>query len=272
VIAPTLLPKEEPEARERIERVFERQGIRITRSRAKAARREGAEIVIGTDDAQVPGDLLLVAAGRAPNVSGLNLEAAGVRYSERGIPVDNALRTNIKHIYAAGDVTNRYQFTHFAAWQAFQAVRNALLPGHTSGFTDVVPRVTFTDPEIAQVGLIESETRSKFGDNIQIRTWEMSHTDRAICESDEDGFVKVIVDNHGIILGATVMAGRAGETITEFVLAIQHKLKISDLAGTIHAYPTYSTAVQRLASDFAVEHMLSGASGRVIRGLSKLVR
>jgi pyruvate/2-oxoglutarate dehydrogenase complex dihydrolipoamide dehydrogenase (E3) component len=100
----------------------------------------------------------------------------------------------------------------------------------------------------------------------------MSHTDRAICESDEDGFIKVIVNNDGAILGATVMAGRAGETITEFVLAIQHKLKVSDFAGTIHAYPTYSTAVQQLGSDFAVEHMLSGASGRVIRGLSKLVR
>ncbi|MGH9613834.1 MAG: dihydrolipoyl dehydrogenase family protein, partial [Bryobacteraceae bacterium] len=272
VIARNLLPKEDPEARTRIERVFEQEGVRISRGRANKARKEGADVVIGTDTAEVRGDLLMIASGRAPNVSGLNLEAAGVRYSEKGVSVDDQLRTNVKHIYAAGDVVGGYQFTHFAAWQAFQAARNALLPGHASGFSQVVPRVTFTDPEIAHVGVTESEARAKSIDGIRIHTWEMTHTDRAICENDSIGFIKVITKDDGIVLGATIMAARAGETITEFVLAIRHGLKIAQLAEAIHAYPTYSTAVQQLASDIAVENLLSGTSGRLLLGLSKIIR
>lgn len=272
VIARGLLLKEEPEASQRIENVFARDGVHFSRGRAIKARREGIEIVITTDAGEVRGDLLLVASGRSPNVSGLNLEAAGVRYSEKGIPVDDQLRTNVKYIYAAGDVLGGHQFTHFAGWQAFQAVRNALLPGHSSGFSHVVPWVTFTDPEVARVGLTEAEARARLGDSVRARTWEMDRTDRAICENDEAGFIKVIAREDGVVIGATIVAARAGEAITELVLAIGHKWKISELAAAIHAYPTYSTAVQQLAADMTMENLLSGASGRVLLGLSKLIR
>ena len=272
VVAPGLLLKEEPEARKRLEAAFVREGIRLVRGRVRTARQEGGQIVIRTGEGEIRGDLLLIASGRKPNVNGLDLDKAGVECSDKGIPVDDQLRTNVKHIYAAGDVLGGPQFTHFAGWQAFQAVRNALLPWHTSGFPDVVPWVTFTDPEVAHAGLTEQQARAKFGERVKVCQWEMSHTDRAICENDEDGFIKVVTRDDGTVLGATVVAGRAGETISEFILAIRHNWKVSDLAGAIHPYPTYSTAVQQLAADMAIENLLAGTSGRIVRGLSKLIR
>src|SRR6516225_4908300 len=121
LVAERLLPKDEPESREVMRRVFEREGVRFVWGRAKSARKQADEIVIATDGEEVRGDLLLIASGRQPAVAGLDLENAGVAYSERGISVDSRLRTNVKHIYAAGDVTGGYQFKHFAGWQAFQA-------------------------------------------------------------------------------------------------------------------------------------------------------
>lgn len=182
------------------------------------------------------------------------------------------MRTNVKHIYAAGDVAGGHQFTHFAGWQAFQAVRNALLPGHASGFTDVVRWVTFTDPEVAHVGLTEEQARRKFGDRVKVCRWEMSRTDRAICENDTAGFIKLVAKDDGTVAGATIVAARAGEAITELILAIRHNWKVTDLAGAIHAYPTYSTAVQQMASEMAIEKMFSGTSGRILLGLSKIIR
>ncbi len=272
VVADRLLPKDEPEVRELMQRIFEREGVRFVWGWAKSARKDGDEIVVATDREEARGGLLLIASGRKPTVAGLDLEKAGVNYSEQGIPINERLRTNVKHIYAAGDVTGGYQFTHFAGWQAFQAARNALLPGSSSGLTDLVPWATFTDPEVAHVGLTEDQARMKFGENVRVCRWEMSRTDRAICEDDRDGFVKVIARKNGTLLGATVDSGRAGETITEFIVAIKQNMNVSDLAGVIHAYPTYSTAVQQLAAEMALGRRLAGASGKIVRGLSKIIR
>jgi pyruvate/2-oxoglutarate dehydrogenase complex dihydrolipoamide dehydrogenase (E3) component len=272
IVAERLLPKEDQDVRELMERVFEREGIRFVKGRAKSARKDGTKVVISTDGEEVHGDLLLIASGRKPTVEGLDLERAGVTYSGKGIPVDQQLRTNVRNIYAAGDVVGGQQFTHFAGWQAFQAVRNALLPASSSGFTDLIPRVTFTDPEVAQVGPTEEQARSKFGNNLKVRYTKLSHVDRAVCENDTDGFIKIIAKSDGTILGATIVAARAGETLSEFIVAIKQRMKVADLAGTIHAYPTYSTGTQELAADMMIEKLLSGTSGRVVRGLSKIIR
>ncbi len=272
IVADRLLPKDEPEAREVMRCVFEHEGVRFVWGRAKSASKEADEIIVRTDLEEARGDLLLIASGRKPTLAGLDLEKAGVNYSERGIPVDHQLRTNVKTIYAAGDVAGGHQFTHFAGWQAFQAARNALLPGSSSGHTDLVPWVTFTDPEVAHVGLTEEQALAKFGENIRVGRWDMSRTDRAICEDNRDGFIKVIAKRNGALVGATVVNSRAGETITEIIVAINQSMKVSDLAGAIHAYPTYSTAVQQLAAELAIGGTLSGVSGKVIRGLSKIIR
>ena len=272
VVTDRLLPKEEPDVREVIQKVFEREGVQFVWGRARACRREGNAIAVSTDKGEALGEMLLIASGRSPNIDGLDLEKAGVKYSAKGIAVDTHLRTSAKHVYAAGDVLGGQQFSHFAGWQAFQAVRNALLPGKSSGFTNVVPRVTFTDPEVAQVGLSEQSARSTFGEHVQVRRWPLSKVDRAVCEGDTDGFIKIIAKRDGSILGATIVAHGAGEAIAELAIAMDHKLKINDLAGTIHPYPTYSTGIQLLLTEMAVEARLSGASGRIIRGLSEVVR
>lgn len=273
MIGDRLLPKEEPEVQEVMSRVLAREGMKFVWERAAGVRREGEEIIVASKRGyEARGALLLVAAGRRPTVQGLNLEAAGVNYSDKGIAVDEQLRTSAKNIFAAGDCVGGHQFTHFAAWQAFQACRNALLPGGSDGFTDVVPRVTFTDPEVAQVGMTEAQAREKFSDGVKVNRWEMSRTDRAVCENDTDGFIKVMTKRDGTLLGATIVAARAGEAITEFAVALKNNLKVIDLASAIHAYPTYSTAAQQLAAGVAIDSVLSSASGKIIRGLGKLMR
>ena len=272
VIADEILPKDEPEARVVIRRVLEREGVRFVAGKASAATRRDAGIMLTVGQQELIGDYLLVAAGRTPNVAGLDLENAGVSFSPQGIAVDSQLRTNVKHIYAAGDVTGGYQFTHFAGWQAFQAVRNALLAGSSSGLTDLVPWVTFTDPEVAHIGLTEAQAKQRFGESAQVRRFEFDHTDRAVCEGDTEGFTKLVFKSDGTILGATMVAARAGEAITEIIVAIKNGLKIGDLAGAIHAYPTYSTAVQQLAAEISVDSLLSGPGGSLLKGLSKLLR
>lgn len=272
VVAESVLPKEEPDVQHLMRSSLENEGICFVSEQAKSARKDGNAIVISTEHHEARGDLLLVAAGRKPTVEGLELEKAGVQFSPKGILVDNRLRTNVKHIYAAGDVIGGYQFTHYAGWQAFQAVRNALLPGNSSGITDLVPWVTFTDPEVAHVGLTEQQALSRFGKAVRVRRWDMNRVDRAVCEKDYAGFTKIVTKEDGTILGATIVAARAGETIVELIVAMKMHMKIKDLAGAIHPYPTYSTAIQQMAADITVEHLLSGTSGKLILGLSRIIR
>src|SRR5260370_9173782 len=211
--------------------LFEGEGIRFVLEQGKSARKDGGSIVIAAEHQEVRGDLLLIAAGRKPSVDGLGLEKAGVQYSARGITVDDHLRSNIKHIYAAGDVAGGYQFTHYAGWQAFQAVRNALLPGNSSGVTDLVPWVTFTDPEVAHVGLTEQQASKEFGTSIPVHRWNMDHVDRAVCESDTSGFMKLITKKDRTIAGSTIVAARAAETIVEVIIALKKKMNINKLSG-----------------------------------------
>ena len=272
VVADRVLPKEDSDVQQLMQSTLEKEGVHFIREQAKAVRHDGALALVSTEHHQTKGEMLLVAAGRKPNVDGLDLEKAGVQFSSRGLPVDDRLRTNVRHIYAAGDVVGGYQFTHYAGWQAFQAVRNALLPGSSSGTSNLVPWVTFTDPEVAHIGLTEAQAKAEFGDRIQVHRWDMAHIDRAVCESDRSGFVKIITKTDGTLVAATIVAARAGESIVELIVAMNRGMKIKELAGTIHPYPTYSTAVQQMAADITVEQLLSGSSGKLVRGLSKIIR
>jgi len=263
-----LLPREEPQVAQVMSRVFAREGLQFVEGLATAVRQEGAEIVVNVEEQEFRGEMLLVAVGRAPNVAGLNLEQAGVNYSPKGIPVDNKLRTNLRHIYAVGDcLLDNHQFTHLAAWQGFQAARNALLPGSSQGFSQIVPWTTFTEPEVAHVGLTEAQARAKYGDTVRVVLREIDRVDRAVCENDRDGFIKVVYKKDGRLLGATIVAERAGEAITEFALALRHGLKLADLAATIHVYPTYSSGVQQLAAQIVTDNFLDSWLGRVVQAL-----
>ena len=273
VIAEQLLPREEPEVSELLNRIFVQEGIERMVARAESVRSEHGVITVGTKAGNTTGDLLLVATGRAPLVRGLGLEAANVRYSEHGIEVNKFLQTTAAHIYAAGDVVGGPQFSHLAGWQGFQAVRNALLPGNNVGTTTAMPHVTFTSPEVAQIGLTETKAREKFNrSDLLVKSFDINKVDRAVNEDDRLGLIKIVARGNGTILGASIVGERAGETITEIALAMRNGLKLSDLAATVHPYPTYSTGVQLLATKMAVEHAFSGFSGRFIRRLSALWR
>jgi pyruvate/2-oxoglutarate dehydrogenase complex dihydrolipoamide dehydrogenase (E3) component len=215
----------------------------------------------------------LVAVGRRPNVhQGLDLEKAGVAYSAKGIQVDDYLRTSQRHIYAAGDCTGGYQFTHYAGWQAVMAVRNAFLPGASKGVTDPVPWTTFTDPEVAHVGLTEEQAREQFGENTRLCEWPMAHVDRARADAEETGFIKLILKQDNTLLGATIVAARAGEMIHEWIMGLEHGLKADWLSSTMHVYPTYSMSSMQAAYDIRMEKLLKGTSGHVVRGLLRLMR
>ena len=273
LIAERLLPSEEPEVSELLNRIFAQEGIERIVARAESVHSEAGVITIQTKAGNATGDLLLIATGRAPLVRDLGLEAANVRYSERGIEVNKFLQTTAGHIYAAGDVIGGPQFSHLAGWQGFQAVRNALLPGNNAGTTAAMPHITFTSPEVAQIGLTEKLARDKFKTkNLLIKSFDIKEVDRAVNENDRVGLIKIIARGNGVILGATIVGERAGETITEIAVAMRNGLKLSDLAATVHPYPTYSTGVQLLATKMAVEHTFSGTSGRILRGLSALWR
>lgn len=263
VVGEQFLPREEPEARAVIESVLSREGIRCVAARVEGVRHDGARFTLSTAAGDVTGDMLLVATGRRPNVEGLGLDRAGVEHSEHGIAVDGYLRTTAPHIYAAGDVLGGAQFTHLAGWQCFQAARNALLPGNARGVAAVLPAVTFVDPEVAHVGASEAEARAQRGDATRVHRWTMAQTDRARCDGEPDGFIKVVTDGDGTLLGATIVAARAGEMIAELALAIERRLTLRDVAATLHAYPTWSMAVQQLASEVAVAEFVDSAAGRL---------
>ena len=265
IVAPRLLPQDDPEAADVVHRVCEREGVRFERGHARAVWHEGDAVVVKTDaGAQVTGSHLLVAVGRRPNVEGLGLDRAGVTSSVDGIVVDDRLRTSVPHIFAAGDVTGGEQFSHIAGWQAFAAARNALLPGSTSGAANPTAWVTFTDPEVAQVGPTETRARDALGGSLVVTRWDIAKVDRAKCDDEEEGFIKLLSDGRGRLIGATIVASRAGEMSNELSLAVARGLTVGDIATTVHAYPTYATALQQMASQTATTRWTSSLAGRVL--------
>ena len=271
--AERLLLRDEPEASRLLAERFAEEGIDL-RFNAPVERvwQDQDTIHLVAAGHEVAGDALLVVVGRRPNVDGLDLERAGIVYSDDGIMVDDHLRTNQKHIYAAGDCIGGYQFTHYAGWQGFMAVRNAILPGAAKGIIDQVPWTTFADPEVAHVGLTEAQAWEEFGGTVMVCEWPMDRVDRARAEGATAGFLRIIHQRDGTLLGATVVASRAGEMIHEWIVALANGLKVGDLASTIHVYPTYSTSSMQAAAHIRVAQSLSGTSGKVVRGLARLMR
>src|SRR5260370_14984562 len=217
--------------------------------------REGAEKVLylecGGQQTEVRADAILVGVGRAPNVQGLDLEAAGVAYDEKeGVRVNDRLQTTNRRIFAAGDICSRFQFTHAADAMARVVIQNALFFGRAKASALVIPWCTYTDPEIAHVGLYEAEAKAR-GIDVRTFTEPMAHVDRAVLDGDTDGFVKVHVRaGSDRIVGATVVARHAGEMISELTLALEGGLGLGTLARTIHPYPTQAEAIKRVADAY----------------------
>ncbi len=272
LVAEALLPREEPEASTVLAAVFAAEGIEWVHGRATAASRLGDQFILTTHAREVHGDMLLIATGRLPVVQELGLERAGVRYTPEGIEVDAHLRTSARNIYAAGDVLGGPQYSHLAGWQGFQATRNALLPGNAPGTPRAMPRVTFTSPEVARVGLNEQQARRKYGDRLRVGTMALTRVDRAVSEDDTRGFLKLLALSDGKIIGSTFVGERASEAITEIVIAIDRGITLQQLAGVVHPYPTYAIGLQFLATDMAMQQTFNNTKGRILRTLSRLYR
>ena len=265
-----LIKDADPRASRLLQEILESEGIRIHNQKlVDKVWRDEDQITVQAGSLKITADQLLLSVGRRPNVQGLDLEKAGVEYTPRGIEVNRKLETSRSNIYAAGDCTGGPQFTHVAGWQAFNAVRNALLPGSVDPVLEHPPWTLFSDPEIAQVGLTSAQAREKFGDSVRVTHWPMQKVDRAHTAGAKQGFVQVVYKKNGQVLGATVVSQRAGELIHEWVLAITHDLKVGDIALALHSYPSYAMANMQTASEIQTSNALSGLQGKALKLLAQ---
>lgn len=216
----------------------------------------------------VEGSHLLVAAGRRANVNGLGLEEAGIAYTPRGITVDDRLRTTNKRVFAVGDVAGGPQFTHVAGYHAGIVVRQALFHLPAKADHALVPWVTYTDPELAHVGLTAEEAEKR-GLAHTVSRFSFAENDRARAERETHGFAKVVVGKGGRVLGATIVGARAGELILPWVLAVSQKMKIGAVASAIAPYPTLSEVSKRAAGAYYTPSLFSERTRKVVRFLQR---
>jgi pyruvate/2-oxoglutarate dehydrogenase complex dihydrolipoamide dehydrogenase (E3) component len=248
--SPDVLPREDADAASIVRRRLEADGVQLELGvTLTGAIDEHGQVRLrferanGGGAAEVSGDRLLVAAGRTPNIDDLGLESAEVSASTRGVIVNDRLQTSNRRIYAAGDVCSPFQFTHAADAMARIVIQNALFYGRRRASALVIPWCTYTDPEVAHVGLYEQEARTR-GHDVQSITVELSEIDRAIVDEEAEGFVRVHHER-GRLLGCTIVAPHAGELIAEAAFALTHGHTLSDLSSTIHPYPTLAEALRK---------------------------
>lgn len=254
--AGSILQNDDPEVSVILKEKLEEQGITFVFNAdiSRISHGEGGFQVDMAEQDGISGDQLLVATGRRANVHGLGLENAGVRFSEKGIEVDDSCRSNVSHIYAAGDVTGRYQLTHMSEHMAKTAVTKALLKVPMKLDQDHVPWVTFTDPEVAQVGATESQLKEK-GAKFEVYRFPYSKVDRALAENESEGLIKVMGTKWtGKILGVSVAGAHAGEIISEYAVAMKNGVSMRNIADTIHPYPSWALGARRAADQWYIRN------------------
>jgi pyruvate/2-oxoglutarate dehydrogenase complex dihydrolipoamide dehydrogenase (E3) component len=272
VEAGRFMSKEDPEITALLRARLVEEGIEILEgATVKTVRRRGTEIdafVEMGESRTIRASHILVAAGRRPQTEGLDLEKAGVEHGRQGIIVDNRLRSTNKKIFAIGDVAGGPQFTHVAGYHAGVVIRNALfrLPAKVS--YRALPWVTFTDPELARVGLTEAEAGEKHGDTVRVIRASFAEIDRARTDGRTDGMIKLVASRRGDILGATILGNHAGELIHVWALAMSRGLKLKAIASAIAPYPTLGEINKKAASLFYAEKLFSAWPRRVVRFLA----
>jgi pyruvate/2-oxoglutarate dehydrogenase complex dihydrolipoamide dehydrogenase (E3) component len=263
---PRLMAADDPSASAVVLDALRSDGVDVRLdTRVEAVRTSGdlRRIEVGGGE-PVEADQVLLAAGRAPNVEGIGLEAAGVSFDLRaGVEVDERLRTTNRRVFAAGDVASRYQFTHAADFLSRTVLRNALFFGRAKATDLVIPWATYTDPEVAHVGATAEEA-TRNGVPHGVVEVPLEDNDRAVLDGEAAGFVKVVHDPRGRILGATVVASHAGEMIGELVGAVQRGASLSELSGVIHPYPTVADAIRRAGDQFNRTRLTPGRA-RLLR-------
>jgi pyruvate/2-oxoglutarate dehydrogenase complex dihydrolipoamide dehydrogenase (E3) component len=266
LVGPRLLPKEDDDVAAAVQDGLEKDGVEVILGwRVKSFEQRDGETVAtilagnGGEDGvrEIPFDRVLVALGRRAHTESLGLDALDIERNANGtLVVDEYLRTRFPNIYACGDVAGPYQFTHAASHQAWYAAVNALFGRFKKFRVDyrVIPRVTFTEPEAAQVGLTEREARQQ-GVEFEVTRYGIDDLDRALADNSAQGFVKVLtVPGKDRILGATVVGSHAGELLAEWVLAMKQGIGLKKILGTIHSYPTLSEANKYAAGNWQRQH------------------
>lgn len=267
-----ILGREDLDAAAILEKAFGRDGIGIEFGTAiLKVETDGADKVLHLERDRTPFELrvdeILVGIGRAPNVGGLGLEAAGIEFDDGGVKVDDHLRTSNHDVYAAGDVCSTYKFTHVSDAQARIVISNALFKGWQKNSALVVPWCTYTDPEIAHVGMYEADAVAN-GIEVTTLTVPLADVDRAVLDGETEGFARVHLEQGSDrILGATVVARHAGDMINEFSLAITAGLGISAIGKTIHPYPTQGEAIRKLADAYNRTRLTPRVKGLLDRWL-----
>lgn len=268
---PHLLPREDPEVADVLQAQLESEGLVIhTSTTVERVSREDNETRIECSEGlTLETDALLVAVGRRPVVDGLGLSVAGVSHDAKGIPVDRRQRTSQKHIYACGDVCGPYPLTHIAEYQAGIVISNAIFRIPKKTDYRVVPWVTYTDPELARVGMTEQQTRDK-GIEPTVLRFPFQDIDRAVTDRETSGLAKLVV-HKGKILGASILGPHAGELIHEIALAMKTGAGISDISATIHAYPTLAQIHRRTVNTWYGRKLFSPGTRRLVKWINRLI-
>ncbi len=265
-MADRILPNEDPDASRLLSEQLAGDGVEIISGAEilRAEKSDSRKILVITADGvsrEIKGDEILVAAGRIPNLEGLNLAAAGVDFHKHGVTVNDRLQTTNPKIFGAGDICSPHQFTHSADAMAKIVIQNALFFGRKKVSSLVMPRVIYCLPEVAHAGMTAARATAQ-GDKVLTLTIQMSEVDRAILAEETGGFARVHLDRRsGRILGATMVAPHAGEIISEMTLAITAKLKMSHIGATLHPYPTRAEVWKKLASLYLKESFTPKIAG-----------
>ncbi|MEM8799052.1 MAG: FAD-dependent oxidoreductase [Pseudomonadota bacterium] len=271
------LGKDDPELTQTVLDALSAEGIKIMGNtaieRVAQAADGGVEVYIKDAEGDestariVSGSHLLVAAGRTPNIETLNLEAAGIEYTNRGIQVDARLRTSNKKIFAIGDCSGGLQFTHVAGYEAGVVIQNALFRIPAKAKREATPWVTFTDPELAHVGMTEASAQETHGDKVKVLKWEYAENDRARAERATDGLVKVVLHKNKII-GASIVGKQAGELLQPWIIAVDQGMKIRAMTSFIAPYPTLGEINKRAAGSAYTETLFSPRTKKIVKFLS----
>lgn len=269
----SILPNDEPELVGILRSRLLREGITLLEeTRVQSVQSLDHKMIVNAtrygEKVKVKGSHLLIATGRRANVDNLGLDEADIQYSPKGITVDDRLRTSQKHIYAIGDVAGRYQFTHIAGYHASIAIQNALFKFPAKVSDRAIPWVTYTDPELAHVGLTEDQARAKHK-KIKTFNWRFEDNDRAQAERATDGMVKVTTTTKGKILGASIVGIHAGELLQPWILAINSGLGMKEMANHIAPYPTLSEMNKRIAGSFFTKALFSEKTKKLVKFLMK---
>lgn len=268
------LGKDDPELTAVVRRQFIAEGIDV-RTGVKVVKTEaaGSGVAVTIDDdgteRTISGSHLLIAAGRRPNLDALDLDVANIDHMPQGVTVDTRLRTSNRKVFAIGDVTGGLQFTHIAGYHAGIIIRNALFHLPAKVNYRAAPWVTYTDPELAHVGMTEAQARDSGVKGFNILRWPFHENDRAQAERHTNGMIKVIVDRKGHVLGASLAGPHAGELLAPWIMAVDQRQKIGAMAGLIFPYPTLSEISKRAAGSYFTPKIFSERMKKIVRFLQK---